>query len=98
LASSPNEFSTAYVRIDGKKLLESPETVIECLYRLYNLFIQGQVYEAMNQDKSDRRAAMLSEIKNSLIGILKGIGRFLEDRDIMFSYGLFKFELKRSGR
>ncbi len=41
-ASLPIDHSTAYVKIDNKKLLGSPDLTAECIYKIYNLFIRGK--------------------------------------------------------
>lgn len=101
LASLPTEFSTTYVRIDSKKLLNSPNLATECVQTIFNLFIQGKISEAMSKVKRYERDALISHIKgimtDALKDALKGMSKFFEERDIIVSLIEGKFELKRSG-
>ena len=90
LASPPTEFSTAFVKIEDKRLLNSTNLAIECVQTVFNLFIQGKISEAMSQVKRYERGALISHL-------LKGMRKFLDERDIIFGIGAFRFELKRSG-
>ena len=98
LASPPKEFLTAYVRIDNKKLLNSPDVVIQCLQRLFNLFIEGKISEALNQFEKDKRDIILSRIKGIITVALKGVWEALKDTDVSLSLAEGKFEIKLSGR
>ena len=90
LASPPTEFSTAFVKIENKRLLNSTNLAIECVQTVFNLFIQGKISEAMSRVKRYERGALTSHL-------LKGMRKFLDERDIIFGIGAFRFELKRSG-
>lgn len=98
LASPPTEFLTAYVRIDSKRLLSSPDVVVQCLQRLFNLFIQGKISEAMSQARQNQRSALISHLKGIVSHALGGIWAFLKDVDISVSLAECKFELRHSGR
>jgi len=95
LASPPDEFLTVYARLDSKKLLESPERTIECVHQIFNLFIQGKVSKAIVQPGRTRRDEMMSRLAGLLINTLKSVGRYLNERGIMFSFAGVKFELKQ---
>ena len=90
LASAPTEFSTAYVKIEDKRLLNSTNLAIDCVQTVFNLFIQEKISEAMSQVKRHKREALISHL-------LKGMREFLDKRDIIFGIGEFRLELKRSG-
>jgi hypothetical protein len=90
LASAPTEFSTAYVKIEDKRLLNSTNLAIDCVQTVFNLFIQEKISEAMSQVKRHKREALISNL-------LKGMREFLDKRDIIFGIGEFRLELKRSG-
>lgn len=94
LASSSTEFLTTYVRIDDRRLTESPDSVIPCLERIYNLFVQGKIAEAIRQAKNDKRNTILSRLKKLVSNTLKGIWEFVSDVDISVSLIEGKFELK----
>lgn len=97
LASAPGNFSTAYVRIDSKNLLNSPDRLMECLQKLFNLFIGGKISEAMSEFKKDKLNVLISQLKNMLTHAIKEIWEFIDERDISVSWIEGKFELKRSG-
>lgn len=97
LASLPTEFSTAYVRIDDEKLLKSPDLVIKCVQRLFNLFIDKKISEALNQFKIDQRGLLLSHLKSIVTNAIKEVWKFFLERDISVSLTEGKFELKKSG-
>jgi hypothetical protein len=97
LASAPGNFSTAFVRIDSKNLLNSPDRLMECLQKLFNLFIGGEISEAISEFKKDKLNVLVSQLKNMLKHAIKEIWEFIDERDISVSWIEGKFELKRSG-
>ena len=97
LASPPTEFSTAFVKIDSKRLLNSPNLAIECLQTLFNLFIDEKISEAISQAKHAERDALISHLKGIITDALNGMRKFLGERDIIVSLAEGKFELRRSG-
>lgn len=86
--------STAYVKIDSEHLLNSPDLTIRSLERLFNLFIGGEIAEAMKQVTTDQRNAIVSNLKRVTVKALKEIANFLSDKDISVSLIEGKFELK----
>lgn len=90
-------YSTAYVRLDNEKLLNSTDLTIKSLERLFNLFINQEIIEALKQAKKDGRNAIVSYIKDRMNVVLKGLGRYFSERDIAVSLFEGKFELKKSG-
>lgn len=98
LASAPGIFSTAYVRIDNKSLLESSERLLECLQKLFHLFIAGKVAEAMSEYKKDKLNLFASRFMEILKHGFQEIWQFIDRRDISFSWIEGKLELKRSGQ
>lgn len=92
LASPPSEYSTAYVKIDNKRLLNSPELTFECVQKMFNLFIDGKISEAIREK---RREVRVTRIKGILNDALKGMRDYLKERDISFSFITGKLELKR---
>jgi hypothetical protein len=97
LASPPNDFVTAYIRIDDKKVLSSPDKVVQCIERLFNLFIGGEISEAIKQFEKDRRNEFISRLGKLMVQALKGLWEFLEDLNISISIAEGKFQLKHSG-
>ncbi|MGH7807529.1 MAG: hypothetical protein ACRENT_05500 [Thermodesulfobacteriota bacterium] len=96
-ASPPNEFLTAYVRIDDKKFLSSPNELIACIEALFNLFIQGEVSEAIREFEKAKRDKFISDVKGVVLGALKGVAAYLEKLEITVSLLEGKLELKKSG-
>jgi hypothetical protein len=96
LASPADEYLTAYARLDSKHLLDSPDRTIECVQELFNLFIQGKVSKAISRAKWQQRTELLAQIGNFFSDALKGIGDFIAETDISFSFVEGKLELKRS--
>jgi hypothetical protein len=90
-------YSTAYVRLDNEKLLNSTDLTIKSLERLFNLFINQEIVQALKQAQKDGRNALVSYIKNEMSIVLKKLGRYLSERDIGVSLFEGKFELKKSG-
>ena len=89
-------YSTAYVRLDNKELFESVESTIECVEILFNLFIDGEITEALNQANNAQHDAIVYSIKKKIINVLNTMGKFLSDRDISVSLFEGKFELKKT--
>jgi hypothetical protein len=92
-----NVESTAYIRIDEEQLLKSADKTIEIVQNLYLLFLRGEVAKALKSVAKAKRDAMLSDIKNRIIASLRGISKFLEERDITLSIFEGKLELRRTG-
>jgi hypothetical protein len=82
LASARSEAATAYVRLDNKALLRSPDATIECLQKLFNLYVGGNLAEAMREGKRDQ---FLARLKQIVLAPLKGIRNFVAERDISVS-------------
>ena len=97
LASPFQDYATIYARLDSTHLLSSPERTLDCVLKLFNLFIQGKVAEAVAEAKSRERKELLLLVTRSIANALKSIGGFVADRDISISLVEGKFELKRSG-
>lgn len=97
LASPQGDYVTSYARIDSKKLLSSPQRTLDCVERVFSLFIQGEVAKAISTAKWTQRA----ELSSALIGLFgrafKGVVGFIAERDIVVSLAIGKLELKRSG-
>jgi hypothetical protein len=89
-------YSTFFVRLDSKILLHSVDLTIKSIEQLFNLFIGGQISEALSQYRHDQRNAFLSKLKVVILNSLKVMAKFLFDRDISISLLEGKFELKRS--
>jgi hypothetical protein len=97
LASPPEDFFTAFVRIDSKGLLASPDLTVQCLQKMYNLFIEGRISETMKEFKKDRRDVVIIRLKGILSNALKGLWDLVKDLDVSFSIIDGKFEVKRFG-
>jgi hypothetical protein len=99
LASIKTEtyFSTAYVKIDNKHLINSVDLILKCIERVFNLFIGGAISEALKQVRHDYRDAIVTELRGIMTNALKGIGEYISDMDITISIIEGKFELKHTG-
>jgi|HubBroStandDraft_6_1064221.scaffolds.fasta_scaffold12255_6 hypothetical protein len=97
LASPFQDFATIYARLDSTQLLSSPERTLDCVLKLFNLYIQGKVAEAVVEAKSRERKELLRLVTRFMVNALKSIGEFIAERDISISIVEGKFELKRSG-
>jgi len=97
LASPASADCTAYAKLDSKELLKSPERTVECAEKLFNLFMQRKIVEAISQAKWSERSAMAGAVLHVIGDGLKAVGGFLADRDISVSVLEGKFELKHSG-
>jgi len=95
LASQPSLFSSAFVRIDSKRLLGDREHLMECLGKIFNLYITGQVADALKEAKKDDRDSLIRSFTKVVVDGLKGLWEFIKDTDISFSVADGKFELKR---
>ena len=73
LASHPAEFETAYVKLDSKRLLKSPDLAIDCVQKLFNLFIQEKISEALRQPGEYNRKALITYLNGIITNVLKGI-------------------------
>jgi hypothetical protein len=98
LASPSTKFLTMYARIDDKKLMESPDLVLQCSQTIYNLLIQGKIAEAMRHAKQTKRRALISRLKKTVLNALKEIWEFVKDVDISVSLIEGRFELKHNER
>jgi hypothetical protein len=87
-------YSTAYVRIDSSRLLQSVDLTTKSVERIFNLFVGGELSQALAQYQRDKRIALLKLV---IVNSLKKIVKFLSDRDISVSLIEGKLELKRNG-
>ncbi|MGZ4852778.1 MAG: hypothetical protein ACXV3D_06275 [Halobacteriota archaeon] len=71
LASPPTDPCTAYVKIDNKELLNAPTQAIECVDKIFHLFLEGEISKAIEvQTRSAREARMKEIITRALTGVL----------------------------
>lgn len=97
LASLPDEFLTAYVRIDSKTLLNSPDKAIECLERLFIMFLNKEVSKAMSAVRNAKFNVIISHIKGFIKDSLKGIWQYLKTAEMSISLIEGKFTLRGWG-
>lgn len=64
LASPPMDSCTAYVKIDDKHLLDSPELAVECVEKVFNIFLDGKISEAIKVQNRAARNARLNDVLN----------------------------------
>jgi len=94
LASPPTEYSTAYVKMDNKQLLNSPDQAAECVERVFNLFLAGEISEAIKDQNRAARNAALNKVLKTALGGIRG---FLREWEISFSFINGTFSLKPTG-
>jgi len=73
LASHPIEFETAYVKLDSKKVLNSTDLTIDCAQKLFLLFIQEKITEALSQPGIYDRKAVIARLNGVISSVLKGV-------------------------
>jgi hypothetical protein len=96
LASTASGDCTAYAKLDSKNLFSSPERTVEVAEKLFNLFLQGKVAEAISKAKWAERGAMAGAVLDVIGDALNVIGDFIAKRDISVSLLDGKLELKHT--
>ena len=97
LASPVDDYVTTYARLDNLRLLSSPERTVQCVEKIFNLFLRGEVAQAISQAKKGQRAEILAAVLGLFGSAFKTIGGFISERDITLEWAVGKIELKRSG-
>jgi hypothetical protein len=91
LASIPEDDNSAFIRLDGRQLLRTPDQLIDCLQTIVNFMLQGKIEEASRQPGTSQRRMVASRIFDSL----KGLVRYVSETDIAVALFGGKLELKR---
>ena len=91
-----NNVSSVFVKVDSKHLLGSVDKTIETLECLFTLFLTGKIAEALKEAKGKQKRASISFFARKIVGALKGVIAYFDERDISFSLIEGKFEIKRS--
>jgi hypothetical protein len=86
---------SAYVRIDSKDFIKSPR-VLECVEKLFAMFLTGKIVEALSEAKADRRADIISRIRHVILDGLKALAKYISDKDISVSILEGKFEIRKN--
>ena len=94
LASPTGELLTAFIKIEDKNLLKSANESIDLIQRLFVLFMEGKINEAMNEIKNRERSVILMRIKSVIATALQETIKFFENHDIVVSVIEGKFELR----
>jgi hypothetical protein len=94
LASIKTKTLTAYVKIDNKRVFNSPELVVETVKTLFYLFMQQKIAEAIKQTENAGREAQIKGLKATIANALKGMKEYLSDKDVNVSLGPFSLEIK----
>ncbi len=93
--SSPDRiYATAFVRLDSKSLIASPERTVECVQKIFNLFLKGEILEAMSVGTWTQRTEMVRPVGDFVLKALKGVLDYIKEADISFSFVEGKLELK----
>ncbi len=95
LASPPSSQLNSYIKIDNPKLLTSSDKIMELLQKLFNLYVSGDIAEALKEIKKDDRKMFFEKVSKVVSDALKGVWSFFDERDIKISILEGKFELKR---
>jgi hypothetical protein len=66
--------STAYVRIDNEERLKSVDSTLKCVQMIFNLFIGGEILEAINSSKESSNNGVSKNTANNDFLILATIG------------------------
>jgi hypothetical protein len=94
LASIDDANMSAYVRLDNRKLLSETESVKQLVKDLFNLFIRGEVVEAIKTAKSQSKKASIRYFFNKIKNIFSdAVMSIINKYNIEFEYGLFKAKL-----
>ena len=96
LASSTDEYVSAFVRLDSEHLLASPERAVDLVQKIFTLFVQGKVSEGVRHAKWSQRRDAVGSLMHIFTDALKSVMGFVADRDISVSIFEGKFELKKS--
>jgi hypothetical protein len=96
LSSNEDTSVSAFVRIDNKNLLNSNDRIIIYLQNLYNLFLGGNISEALKKAKRTEIETYVRSFTEIISNALGKILKFFDERDISISLAEGKFELKRN--
>jgi hypothetical protein len=77
--------STAYVRIDNGERLKSVDSTLQCVQMIFNLFIGGEILEAINSSKDYNLDTAKSLIKSRIKNALNVMDKILWEKDIEVS-------------
>jgi hypothetical protein len=94
LSSLQSENITAFVRIDNKSLFKSTEATLACIEKMFNLFIDEKISEAL---KTKNRDQIFAEVRELFKYALKGLSGYLKEWDISFSFVTGTLVLKPRG-
>lgn len=73
LASHPVIFETAYVKLDSKRLLRNLDLTIDCIQKLFLLFLQEEISEALKQPGIYDHEATIARLNGIVAGVLKNV-------------------------
>lgn len=96
LASAEGETESAYVRLDDKHLLKSPERTVQTVTALFNLFLQGKVAEALASAKGRQRSEKIRMVTDFFAGSLRHVGNFVQSLELSYSFIEGSLSLKAS--
>jgi hypothetical protein len=94
LACPEGTYASAFVRLDSKSLLNSPERTVSCVQEVFNLFLTGEIAEAMARVKWTQRAELLKPVGHFIVQAVKGVLDFIKETEISFSLAEGKLDLK----
>lgn len=95
LSSPPDISCNAFVRIDNEGVLQSPDQAIELITTIFNLFIGGKVAEALKEVAKSERKLLFERIRSIFTGLIKGVGKFIDERNFSISVKDGKFDITK---
>ena len=97
LASPPDEYLNAYVRLENDRLLSDPVRAVTLLQEVYSLFLAGDIARALSKVKWTQRSEGLRALAAAIVDGLRHLAGFVAERDIKVSVMEGRFELTKSG-
>jgi hypothetical protein len=95
LAATPTGES-AFVRLDGISLFAQPEKLVRTVEELFNLFLGGQIAQAVRLGWTVQSAAALAAAAERVWSIIQPVITWLGTRDYSFDLLSGKIEVKES--
>jgi hypothetical protein len=76
---------TAFVRLDRKELFLDVLRTMDCVNRLYDLFVSQRIPLAIKEAKSSQLGSILDKFRKNVVSILIEIGRTIDQIDFTVS-------------
>jgi hypothetical protein len=96
LAATP-EGDNAFVRLDNKSLFAKPEELVRTVEELFNLFLGGNIGQAIVTKWTQEGKAALLAAAERVWSVVQPVIIWLGKRDFAFEYAGAKIEVKEAG-